>query len=176
MYILVLEVDDLQPEDAGTYKCTVNNANGDASTQVDLKIDGNYTQLTHNNKFSIYKKNMFVLIEDDEKKDKKKPEEKKPEEKKEEKKAEEKKAEEKKAEEKKDEKKDEKKEEEKKPEEKKTEEKKAEPVKKDSKGEPPKKDSKATETPASFKEKPKDQVDSQSFNNIIKKVCNANLH
>lgn len=51
MYILVLEIDDLQPEDAGTYKCTVNNAKGDASTQVDLKIDGNYTQLTQQQVF-----------------------------------------------------------------------------------------------------------------------------
>ena len=40
MYILVLEIDDLHPEDAGKYKCTAKNAKGDASTQVDLKVDG----------------------------------------------------------------------------------------------------------------------------------------
>lgn len=40
MFILVLEIDDLQPEDAGKYKCTVKNAKGDASTQVDLKVEG----------------------------------------------------------------------------------------------------------------------------------------
>lgn len=40
MFILVLEIDDLHPEDAGKYKCIVKNAKGDASTQVDLKVDG----------------------------------------------------------------------------------------------------------------------------------------
>jgi hypothetical protein len=40
MYVLVLEIDDLQPEDAGKYKCTAKNAKGDAFIQVDFKIDG----------------------------------------------------------------------------------------------------------------------------------------
>lgn len=41
MFILVLEIDDLHPEDTGKYKCTVKNAKGDAYTQVDLTTDGN---------------------------------------------------------------------------------------------------------------------------------------
>ena len=40
MFILVLEIDDLLPEDAGKYKCAVKNAKGDASIQVDLTVDG----------------------------------------------------------------------------------------------------------------------------------------
>lgn len=144
MFILVLEIDSVTPQDGGKYKCSVGNQKGDASTQVDLQLDGEEKK--------DEKK--------DEKKEEKKPEEKKPEEKKEEKKPEEKKAEAKKPEEAKpaEEKKAEPAKRDSKAEAPKPEEKKAEPAKRDSKVEPAKKDSKATEVPAQFKDKPKDQV------------------
>lgn len=45
MFILVLEIDDVLPEDAGKYKCSAKNAKGEASVQVDLTVDGTQKSL-----------------------------------------------------------------------------------------------------------------------------------
>jgi hypothetical protein len=120
MYIIVLEIDNLTPNDSGKYKCTVANPKGDASTIIDFKLEGEEK-----------KEEKKEPKKDEKKPDEKKVEEKKSEPAKRDSKAEAPKPEEKKA---------------------------AEPTKRDSKTEPAKKDSKATETAASFKDKPKDQV------------------
>jgi hypothetical protein len=42
VFILVLEIDNITPEDAGTYKCTAKNHKGENSVNVEVKLDGNY--------------------------------------------------------------------------------------------------------------------------------------
>lgn len=40
VFILVLEIDDVVPEDAGSYKCVARNAKGESQTTFDVKLDG----------------------------------------------------------------------------------------------------------------------------------------
>lgn len=76
IFVIILEIDKIVPEDAGKYKCTAKNAKGENSVVIEFNLDG----------------------EPEEKKtEQKKPEEKKPAEKPEEKKPAEKKPEEKKS-------------------------------------------------------------------------------
>jgi hypothetical protein len=48
LFILVLEIDDVVPEDAGTYKCVAKNHKGESTTNVEVKLDGG------KNEFSLF--------------------------------------------------------------------------------------------------------------------------